>query len=94
MSKGKLTIVFDSLEETKFREIMDGIEKHNIVHNVKFEDEEEMKTISDINLETNEGKLLLMAIAKISTESQRDKEPDEILTQIIEQHNSTQESKI
>ena len=38
-----------------------------------------MKTISEINTSTIEGKLLLAALAKISTESQTNKTPDEIL---------------
>ena len=33
-------------------------------------------------METVEGRLLLAAIAKISTESQTDKQPDEILAQL------------
>jgi hypothetical protein len=44
-----------------------------------------MKTINNINdINTNniEGKLLLAALAKISTESQTNKTPDEILEQI------------
>jgi hypothetical protein len=44
---------------------------------------EKIKTINDIDTKTESGKLLLAALAKISTESQRDKEPDEILAQII-----------
>ena len=41
-----------------------------------------MKTIREINTDTEHGKLLLAALAKISTESQTDKEPDEILGQL------------
>ena len=42
----------------------------------------ELNTIKDINTETIEGEFLLMAIAKITTESQTDKTPDEVLKQI------------
>ena len=38
--------------------------------------------IGDIDNTTTEGRYLLMAIAKISTESQTDKTPEEILSQI------------
>ena len=38
--------------------------------------------ISDIDTNTPTGKMLLMAIAKLTTESQTDKTPDEVLTQI------------
>ena len=41
-----------------------------------------MKEIDDINTNTKDGELLLAAIAKISTESQTDKTPDEILQQL------------
>lgn len=41
-----------------------------------------LKSISEINTDTVEGKLLIAAMAKISTESQTDKEPDEILAQV------------
>ena len=41
-------------------------------------------TINDINDESNEGKLLIAAIAKITTESQTDKTPDQVLGQLIE----------
>jgi len=41
-----------------------------------------MKTINDILTITPEGKLLLAAIAKITTESQTDKTPDEVLEQL------------
>lgn len=43
-----------------------------------------MISINDINANTVEGKYLLMAIAKITTESQLDKTPDEVLKQIKE----------
>ena len=35
--------------------------------------------LQEINTTTEEGKLLIAAIAKISTESQADKTPDEII---------------
>jgi hypothetical protein len=38
--------------------------------------------LRNINTSTKEGKWLLAAIAKLSTESQTDKHPDEILQQI------------
>ena len=41
-----------------------------------------IKTIDDINTKTEEGRLLLMAIAKITTESQTDKTPDEVVEQL------------
>lgn len=41
-----------------------------------------MKDINEINTGTEEGKLLIASLAKISTESQTDKTPDEILEQI------------
>ena len=41
-----------------------------------------MKSINGINTKTEHGKLLLAAIAKISTESQTNKQPDEILGQL------------
>ncbi|MDQ3047665.1 MAG: KTSC domain-containing protein [Bacteroidota bacterium] len=41
-----------------------------------------MKSISEINY-SKEGKLLLAAIAIITTESQTDKTPDEVLEQIV-----------
>ena len=43
--------------------------------------------INDINLidtSTSEGKLLLAAVAKITTESQTDKTPNEVLEQLTE----------
>lgn len=40
------------------------------------------KDINDISKETEEGKMLIAAIAKISTESQTNKTPDEILAQV------------
>ncbi len=41
-----------------------------------------MKSINEILTITPEGKLLLAAMAKITTESQTDKEPDEVLEQL------------
>jgi hypothetical protein len=41
-----------------------------------------MKDINDINTETEEGKMLMAALAKITTESQTDKTPYEVLEQI------------
>ena len=41
-----------------------------------------MKNIKEINTETEEGKMLMAALAKITTESQTDKQPDEVLEQI------------
>lgn len=38
--------------------------------------------ISQINTSTQEGKLLLASIAKITTESQTNKTPDEVLQQV------------
>ncbi len=43
-----------------------------------------MKTINDINTKTEEGKMLFAALAKITTESQTDKTPDEVLGQVVE----------
>jgi hypothetical protein len=40
-----------------------------------------MNSISDIDTSTEEGRLLLAAIAKLATESQTDKTPDEVLHQ-------------
>ncbi len=37
--------------------------------------------ISQVNTDTIEGKLLMAAMVKLSTESQTDKNPDEILQQ-------------
>jgi hypothetical protein len=41
-----------------------------------------MKTINEINTETEEGKMLMAALAKITTESQTDKTPYEVLEQL------------
>lgn len=40
--------------------------------------------LDQINLETTEGKLLMAAIAKITTESQTDKIPEEVIQQLNE----------
>lgn len=39
-------------------------------------------SINDIDASTEEGRLLIAALAKITTESQTDKEPDEVLSQV------------
>ena len=41
-----------------------------------------IEKLNNINIETPEGKLLIAAIAKITTESQKDKTPDEVLDQL------------
>jgi hypothetical protein len=41
-----------------------------------------MKTIQEINTKTEEGQMLLAAIAKITTESQYYKTPDEVTEQL------------
>ena len=41
-----------------------------------------MKDLNDINTETEEGKMLMAALAKITTESQTDKTPYKVLEQI------------
>lgn len=41
-----------------------------------------MKDITEINTETEEGKMLMAALAKITTESQTDKTPYEVLEQL------------
>jgi len=41
-----------------------------------------IKDINEINTETEEGKLLIAALAKITTESQTDKTPYEVLKQV------------
>ncbi len=38
--------------------------------------------MKDINTETEEGKMLMAALAKITTESQTDKTPYEVLEQL------------
>lgn len=45
---------------------------------------EKITTLSQINKEIPEGRLLLAALAKITTESQTDKEPDEVIQQCEE----------
>lgn len=41
-----------------------------------------VKDLNDIDRTTKEGRLLFAALAKITTESQTDKTPDEVLQQI------------
>lgn len=41
-----------------------------------------IETINQIDTSTMEGKLLSAAIAKITTESQTDKTPDEVIVQL------------
>ncbi len=41
-------------------------------------------TTNNINTSTKEGRYLLAAIAKITTESQTDKSPDDVLQQLDE----------
>ena len=38
-------------------------------------------TLSEVNINTREGRYLMAALAKITTESQTDKTPDEVLKQ-------------
>lgn len=40
-----------------------------------------INNLKDINLSTPEGKLLFAALIKLSTESQADRHPDEIIAQ-------------
>lgn len=40
-----------------------------------------IKSISDININCPEGKLLIAALVKLTTESQTNKQPDEVLEQ-------------
>lgn len=47
-----------------------------------------MESINEINLSTQEGRLLFAAIAKITTESQTDKTPEEVLRQLSVLSNS------
>lgn len=41
-----------------------------------------INTLKDIDTSTDEGKLLLASIAKITTESQTDKTPEEVIDQL------------
>ncbi len=50
---------------------------------------DKLSDIRDINTDTLEGKYLLMAIAKITTESQTDKTPNEVLEQVRYLHEAT-----
>jgi len=52
-----------------------------------------MKDLNDIDTSTPEGMLLMAAIAKISTESQTDKNPDEVLGQLVELANKMYKAK-
>ena len=45
---------------------------------------EKLVNLSDINTNTKEGRYLMAAIAKIATESQKDKTPDELMEQIYQ----------
>lgn len=45
---------------------------------------QQLNSISQINTDSVEGKYLMAALAKITTESQRDKEPDTVLRQVGE----------
>jgi hypothetical protein len=47
----------------------------------------EITKLNQINTGTQEGKMLIAALAKLTTESQRDKEPDEVLAQVNELKN-------
>jgi hypothetical protein len=42
----------------------------------------EITKLNQINTDTQEGRMLMAALAKLTTESQRDKEPDEVLAQV------------
>ena len=46
--------------------------------------EERITELNQINTETKEGKMLFAALAKITTESQKDKTPDEVISQLNE----------
>ena len=52
-----------------------------------------MRNINYISLDTQEGRLLLAAIAKISGESQTDKTPDQILSQLTKMANKMYEGE-
>ena len=41
----------------------------------------EIKTLKDIDDSTAEGRLLLAALAKLTTESQQNKTPDQVIVQ-------------
>lgn len=43
-----------------------------------------LKNLSEVNTNCAEGRLLMAALAKLTTESQTDKTPDEVLTQCTE----------
>lgn len=48
---------------------------------------DQIKGINDIDTSTKEGKYLIAALAKITTESQKDKTPDDVLDQLTELKN-------
>jgi hypothetical protein len=48
---------------------------------------DQIKNVSNIDTSTIQGKYLLAAIAKITTESQTDKTPDEVLGQLTDLKN-------
>ncbi len=50
-----------------------------------------IKNLNDIDRTTKEGRLLFAALAKITTESQTDKTPDEVLQQINDLANKMDE---
>ena len=43
---------------------------------------EEITIVTDINTDTEEGKLLVAALSKITTESQTDKTPNQVIDQL------------
>lgn len=43
-----------------------------------------IKTINDINTETDEGKLLIMALSKLTCTVHTDKTPDEVVNMLVE----------
>lgn len=43
----------------------------------------DIKTLNDINIDTDEGKLLFMAVARLSTSIDKDKTPDEIINHLV-----------
>lgn len=54
---------------------------------------DQIKDFNDIDTSTKEGKYLFAALAKITTESQTDKTPDEVLDQLTELKNKINFSK-
>ena len=58
-------------------------EAHLLEENVKLKKKSKFITdLNEIKFDTNEGKLLMAAIAKITTESQTDKTPNEVIEQL------------